>query len=693
MIYNFKDIPVLIVGHENERNYAVLLREIANISKKKKALDLRDKFNILPIFVCSAIKSSFDNVFDIDLTDLEVSNQYLKLIREKKQILASWVLELVTNNDRNRFRQEEENYKRRSVRACNVLSGMINSQINQSCQKYDNLTLNNAKNVGFLNYFFKLYLDTIQRLCTFPSDEKFTCFEYQGKPLEINIKETVDLMINFSEQSLAQLHHQYLPAPMGAGINNKVAISLGKQIEKHYKALNVYVRVIPSEVKEDRYIFILDTLNRTKDTDVSKNVTTVQRRMKKYEYFRLDLRDMKSIKLIVAERPLTDNSLIEILEHQDFAKSKLKIPYAIGFDDNGNMCIEDIAEFPHLLLGGASNSGKSTAIMSLLMSIAFKHRTGNVNVLILDLLGKERSDFDVFNGQQFLSVPIITEPDIGRKAILLLYEEKIRRLKNRNLSYMPHIICVIDEFPRLYSGITNKEDMDKVKSAMNELLSSGRHANIHLVLAVQNPVREDVKGSIANITARIALKCAHYQISKTILGRAGAEKLVGRGQMIFDFISERDKILQGSYISHKEIKVLLAEIERTFDQQNKYPFKLNNLDTTSISMELNNKDCVSFQRKYVKTDKTILLEAIMWSLPQEKISNSRIQREYQIGNNRAVRVLDQMKGMELIYELNGNLGWKVIPKCFEDIPVKALNYLKENGVGESKIRAVFGENM
>ena len=121
---------------------------------------------------------------------------------------------------------------------------------------------------------------------------------------------------------------------------------------------------------------------------------------------------MKSIKLIVAERPLTDNSLIEILEHQDFAKSKLKIPYAIGFDDNGNMCIEDIAEFPHLLLGGASNSGKSTAIMSLLMSIAFKHRTGNVNVLILDLLGKERSDFDVFNGQQFLSAPIITEPDL-----------------------------------------------------------------------------------------------------------------------------------------------------------------------------------------------------------------------------------------------------------------------------------------
>ena len=516
-----------------------------------------------------------------------------------------------------------------------------------------------------------------------------TLFDYHQK----NKKETVDMLVDTSEHSLVQLHHRYLPAPTEIGIKNKDAIVLGKQIEKHYRALKVYIRVIPSEANEDRYIFTLDTLNGTKDIDISKNATTVQRRLKKYEYFRPDLRDMRSIKLIVAEQPLTDNSLMEILEHKNFEKSNLKIPYAMGFDDTGKMCIADIADLPHLLFGGASNSGKSTAIMSLLMSVAYKHRSGNVNVLILDLLGKEESDFNIFNGQHFLSAPVITDPYIGRKAILSLYEEKIRRLKDTNLHIMPHIICVIDEFPRLYSDDTKKEDIEKVRSAMNDLLSSGRHANIHLVLAVQNPVKEDMKGSIANITARIALRCAHYQNSKTILGRAGAEKLIGRGQMIYDSFSERNKILQGSYISHKDIKVLLAEIKETFEQQNKYPFKLNNLDITSISMELNSNTNKTIQKIHGLSDENILLKAIMWSLSQKKIANSRLQRKYKIGNNRAIRILDQMKDMGLIYALHGNLGWKVKPECFEDMPIKVLDYLKENGITESKIRELFSEQI
>ena len=693
LICNFKDCPVLISGHENERNYIALLREIANISKKKKALDMRDRFNILPVFVCPSIKSSFDNVFDIDLTGLEISDKYLKVIRENKQILASWVLKLVTDIDMGRPQHIGEIDKRTSIKGINPLTAIMSSYINKERQKYDYLTIDNAKNVGFLNFFFNRYLKTFQKLCTFPREEKFISFKVKGKPLEENIVYQVDMLVDAAGRSLARLHHRYLPAPTAIGIKNKAAMSLAKQIERHYKALKIYIRVIPSEVKKDRYIFTLDTLNDTKDTDVSKNAATVQRRLKKYEYFRLDLKDATSIKLVVAERPLKDNSLIEILQNKSFAESKLKIPYAMGFDDAGNICIKDIVEFPHLLLGGATLSGKSTALKSLLISIAYKHRTGNVNVLILDLLGKEASDFGMFNSQPFLSSPVITELNTARKAILMLYEEKIRRLKNENLSSMPYIVCVIDEFPRLYSDDISKEDVDKVKSAMNELLSSGRHAKIYLTLAAQNPVREDMKGSIANITARIALKCAHYQNSKTILGRAGAEKLIGRGQMIFDSASERDKMLQGAFISDEEIKELLAEIKSRFVQENKYPFKLNNLEAIPIPTELNTNAYRDSQKVHGRSDEDILLEAIMWSLPQKQIANSRIQREYQIGNNRAIRVLDQMEDMGLICELNGNLGWKVIPKCFDDMPVNALNYLKENGVDESKIRAVFGEQM
>lgn len=623
---------------------------------------------------------------------MEVSNEYLALIRNAKQTLASWVLKLITDMNNSQSQQKKKSDMRRSARFYSFFTSSINRYVNRVCQEYSNLTLDNARNVGFLNFFFTRYLNVFRELCTFYKDEKFECFIDHNKTLHQSKHQVIDMLTKRSEKSLARLHDRYRPMPTETGIEDKDAKNLAKQIEKHYRKLKVYIRVIPSEVKEDRYIFTIDTLNETKDVDVSRNSQTVQRRLKKYEYFRLNLSDHKSIKLIVSERPLADNSLVQILNNTNFAESKLKIPYAMGFDDTGAMCIEDMAEFPHLLLGGATRSGKSTAIMSLLMSIAYKHRTGEINVMILDLLGKEKSDFDMFNGQRFLAAPVITDADVARKAILLLREEKVRRLQVKNLSEMPYIVCVIDEFSKLYSGNAGKEYVEQVKDAVNELLSSGRHAKIHLVLALQNPTKEDVKGSIANITARIAMKCAHYQYSKTILGRAGAEKLVGKGQMIFDLNSERDKILQGSYISPKDIKVLLSEIDRNFEQRNKNPFILKGLDENSTSNEPEGNAFETTRILRDKSDDDILLEVIMWSLPQERIANSRLQAKCQIGNNRANRVLNRMEEMELIRRLHGNLGWKTIPRCFEDLSLEVVNFLKENGVTEVEIRNILNEN-
>lgn len=689
---NFKDRPVLIVGHENDRYYAALLREIANIPTKKKALDLRDRFNLYPIFICPTIKSSFDNIFSIDLTELQVSYEYLELIRERKQLLASWVMEFVTNPDRRPFQQDGEDDKRRIAQKRNLISRIISPYINHVGQNYPQLTQNNAKSVAILNFFFRGYLTTIRRLCTFDIDEKIEVYGVNAQPVRLNIDEVISIMIRRSEDLLTELHHRYLPMPTASSIKDKDAKRLAKKIEKYYKELKVYIRVIPTEVKEDRYIFTVDTLNMTKDVDVSKNAGTVQRRMKKYEWFRVDLKSPTSIRLIVAEKTLSDNNLIEILKHSDFVENKMQIPYAMGFDDTGAMCIEDIAEFPHLLLGGATKSGKSTAIMSLLMSIAYKHRTGNVNVLILDLLNKERSDFDVFNRQPFMAAPVISEPAVAQKAILSLQEESTRRLKNGNLSDMPYIVCVIDEFPRLYSGIKNKAYTDQLQIAVDELLSSGRHSRIHLVLAAQDPVKASMKGSIANITARIALKCASYHNSKAILGQTGANKLIGRGQMIFVSSFESGRRLQGSYISHKDMKALLSEIKPTFKQQNKYPFRVNTLTLDSGSTSKNSIVPEFSQSSRQLADDEKLVEAIMWILPQERVANSRLQKKCQIGYDRANRILSQMEKMKLIFRLHGNLGWETIPRRLEDMPFEAINYLKANGVKEDVIRNIFSKS-
>lgn len=689
LICNFKDNPVLVVGYENERNYHALLREIANIPIKKKSLDLRNRFNLLPIFICPAIKSSFDNVFNMDLTDFEISQEYLTLVKKNKQVLASWVLKLVMDTDRDTFQPVKKNTKQRIILETDLLSREIVSYMNYTSQRYSNLTLKNSRNVGFLNFFFKQYLNIFLRLCTFSSEEKLEYFECGGKPLPQTKEETIHMITDESEQHLAQLHHQYLPAPTGVGIKNKEAARLAKQIEGYYRKLKVYIRAIPFDIKEKMYIFNVDTLNETKDTDVSKNAATVQRRLKKYEYFRIDLKDKTAIKLFVAEKPLADNSLIEILTHKDFTESTLEIPYAMGFDETGAMCIEDIKEFPHLLLGGATRSGKSTALMSLLMSIAFKHRTGDVNVLILDLLGKTESDFDAFNDQPFLSFPVINGPINGAKAILLLYEEKVRRLSDKNLPQMPYIVCIIDEFPRLFFDVSNKGT--RLIEVISDLLSSGRHAKIHLVLAAQNPVKEHMKGDISNITARMAFKCAHYQNSVAMLGRSGAQGLIGRGQMIFDSPLQMDRRLQGSYIAKKDMIRLLDEIKKDFVQQNKYPFIINDLDSSPDLPESSIAEIMQMQTARFRSNDEILLDAIMWSLSQSKIAKSRLLEYLRIGDPKAVKILTEMERLGLVHQMHGNLGWEVLPKGFEDMPEQALDFLKNRGVDEFEIRNAFGE--
>ena len=123
----------------------------------------------------------------------------------------------------------------------------------------------------------------------------FSCFNDIEEKVRLEREESVgkivDIIKTQSEKSLADLHHRYLPAPTAVGIKDRGAANLARQIENHYRALKVYVRVIPTEVMADRYIFKLETLNETKDVDISRTAKTVQRRLKKYEWFRVDLRN------------------------------------------------------------------------------------------------------------------------------------------------------------------------------------------------------------------------------------------------------------------------------------------------------------------------------------------------------------------------------------------------------------------
>ena len=687
LVENFKDLSVIISGDENEHQYRSLLRETANIPNKKKPFDAQDTFHILPVFISSSIKSHFDNILEIP--EVEVSDTYLRTIINNKKMLASLVFELIMDSRKYLFPNmdgQNDNWQ-------HPFSSELRIFINKISQDYPDLPLVTAGNVGILLFFFKGFLNAFQAQFNLPIDENFSVFLNKDGPIAANLEANTNFLFDQIEKSLVRFHRLYLPKPRSAGINDSDALRLAKLIEKHYGELNAAIRVTPTSLENDRYIFEVTTLQKTTDRDLSgKNADTVQRRLKNYEHFSVDLSNKTAIRIIVAKQPLKDNSLIEILTHDDFNNSKMKIPYAVGYDEIGAMCIEDVAEFPHLLLGGATQSGKSTALVSLIMSILFTHRTGNVSLLILDLLGKDPSDFEVFNGHPALSCPVIKDVEIAKRTILYLRGKMEERKLDKNLKNLPFIVCIIDEFPRLFSNAHNKSEKDKLTLAMNELLATGRHARIHLVLTAQNPQKKQMVCDVANLNAKIAFKCSSHYQSVAILGRGGANKLTGKGQMIFD-CNGTSKRLQGSFIPKKDMKTILDLIKDNFKQENKHPFFI---DITELSKENTISKPKSNETKFEEK----LADIIMYLLEKGEISNKAVKDKAKVGYDKANIFMKRLEEYGLISSLeDGRSARKIntVEKIdiikVQDILIRSKDHLTSVGYPECDIEKILKEKL
>ena len=682
------DVPVIIDGYENTSYYNNLLRSAANIPNSRTAIGLRDRFNVLPLFVCPTIKSSFGNVFDMDLSELDISTEYLESLRKGKQFLASHVLEFIKDADRYLFPDKEEWYRAKKQ----PFKDYIKEYVNVARKNYPDLTLANAKNIGFLSFFFEGFLNVFQRSFQF-SDP----ISHDKNKRPISKEKYIEWFVKLTEERLAKLHLRYLPAPGGEGIKNKEATQLAKQIMKHYHALHLSIRVTPIAAKDGRYVFRVETLQETKDIDVINKGETVQHRLKKFEYFRFDKTDGREIKLIVSETQLQDSNLQKILQSKDFADPKKKLPYAIGIDEVGEFYVEDIAEFPHLLLGGSTNSGKSTAIRSLLLSIAYKHQSSDAQVIIMDLLSSTgESTFSIFNDHPIMVCPVIQDTVKAAKTILALYHIMKNRPQDRPASEVPYIVCIIDEFPTLYNTL-NKEDVEHVKIAMSELLSKGRHSNIHLVLSAQDPSKDSV-GNVANAKARIAFGCSHYRYSMNIIGNGDAAKLQGKGQMILNSEFARGKRLLGAFIDKSGMKKLLDETKASFVPKN--PNRLILPDTETIDILLDDSSLKTDMSTYIspkesrfKTFEELLPDAIMWTLPQRKVANSRLLQHLHVRNAMGKQILEWMSKHNLISLLNGNHGWEVKAESYGDLDEEVIKVLFNAGYTEDKIMSAISERM
>ena len=328
----------------------------------------------------------------------------------------------------------------------------------------------------------------------------------------------------------------------------------------------------------------------------------------------------------------------ELLSDENFKNTSLKIPICIGKDISGNIEVIDLSKTPHLLVAGTTGSGKSVFINTLLASILYKFSPEDLRLILID---PKMLELSVYNDIAHLLTPVVTEP---KKAILalkwvckemerrysLMNEENTRSLEGYNqksLEKLPFIVVFIDEMADLMMT-AGKE----VEHYVQRLAQMARACGIHLVMATQRPSVDIITGSIkANFPSRISFQVASKYDSRTVLGEIGAEQLLGNGDMLMSKNGGNLIRYQSAFISDNEVNKLIKEIKRS--QAVQY---LDELDEI-IKNNDENFDSLSDE------DEVLIGKAIELIKSSNKASTSYLQRNFQVGYNKAARIMEALE--------------------------------------------------
>lgn len=377
------------------------------------------------------------------------------------------------------------------------------------------------------------------------------------------------------------------------------------------------------------------------------------RRMLELEFFRVDITS-NEIRIIASEKPLNENSLADILDSDLFKKSKMEIPYAVGYDMLGAMVIADIAEFPHLLIGGTSNSGKSSAVHSLLMSIVYKQPADKVKLLLMDF---GASKLKMFRGVPHMLTPgkIISDIKEGRQFILKLQEVMEHRLKildtlevrdyDKQLKKWTSIVCVTDEFSAFIKQLTEGRGSKNSIAIIEDVLARARKVKIHLILAAQDTTKGGMEITNTNLAAGIAFRCKNWHTSKTIIDDTAAVNLSGKGSMYFK-CDQGLRRLQGAYMPPGEIMDKLDELRFVNDCSKIEYDEVKSQFSSLQQFESSETDYESFVIE--DEDEKLLLEIVQWIQDKEDISNNQLKHKFEMGYERANRFLIRLEEAELI---------------------------------------------
>ena len=361
--------------------------------------------------------------------------------------------------------------------------------------------------------------------------------------------------------------------------------------------------------------------------------------------------------------------LREVLESDEFVESKSKMSVALGKDVAGKVTIADMAKMPHTLIAGSTGSGKSVCINTIITSIIYKAKPSEVKLVMVDPKVVELS---VYNGIPHLLIPVVTDPKKAAGALAwavqemdnrynLFAQKGVRDLKGYNaliekedgVGKLPQILIIIDELADLMM-VAAKE----VEDSICRLAQKARAAGMHLIIATQRPSVDVITGKIkANIPSRIAFAVSSQVDSRTILDQVGAEKLLGKGDMLFyPTGAAKPTRIQGAFVSDDEVEKIVS-------------FVKTNGEATY------NEDILDSIEKSGKTDKEIqeanskdpddntdehLMEAIELVVETGQASTSFIQRKFNVGYARAGRIIDQMEERGIISGYQGSKPRQVL---------------------------------
>lgn len=359
----------------------------------------------------------------------------------------------------------------------------------------------------------------------------------------------------------------------------------------------------------------------------------------------------------------------DILSSPAFQENRMKLAFGVGKDIGGKVVVTDIAKMPHLLVAGATGAGKSVSINTLIMSILYRYSPEEVRMIMVD---PKVVELQVYNGIPHLLIPVVTDPKKAAAALnwavaemtsrykkfaaygvrdLSGYNEKIRGLteeerEKEGLSVLPQILIIIDELADLMMVSASE-----VEDAIVRLTQLARACGMHLIIATQRPSVNVITGLIkANVPSRIAFSVSSGVDSRTIIDMNGAEKLLGKGDMLF-FPQNLPKPIrvQGAFVSDEEV----AKVTEFLKSQGEAEYN------HSISKSLEKEATEEVGGSQSDRDE-LFAEAGSLVIETDKASIGFLQRKFRIGFNRAARIMDQLAAEHVVGEEEGTKARKVL---------------------------------